>query len=156
MQNQTQDPALWFMNTRVKIVVPASTGDDRISVLKHWAPFQDSPPLHIHDSEDEVFHVLSGRIRFSVDGKPVILNAGDILMAPKGIPHSYIVESQEGAQWVTVTTGGDFEAMVRETSRPATAAGLPEAAHPTPEMIAAVDAACARNGIRLVGAPLAA
>ena len=106
MQNQTQDPALWFMNTRVKIVVPASIGDDRISVLKHWAPFQDSPPLHIHDSEDEVFHVLSGRIRFSVDDRSVILEAGDILMAPKGIPHSYIVESQEGAQWITVTTGG--------------------------------------------------
>ncbi len=55
-----------------------------------------------------------------------------------------------------MTTGGDFEAMVRETARPATAAGLPEAAHPTPEMIAAVDAACARNKIRLVRAPLAA
>ena len=88
--------------------------------------------------------------------RSVILEAGDILMAPKGIPHSYIVESQEGAQWITVTTGGDFEAMVRETARPATAAGLPEAAHPTPEMIAAVDAACARSRIRLVGAPLAA
>jgi len=156
MQNQTQDPALWFLNTRVKIVVPSSTGADGISVLKHWAPFQDSPPLHIHDTEDEVFHVLSGRIRFSVDGKPVILSAGDILMAPKGIPQSYFVESQESAQWITVTTSGDFEALVRETARPATAAGLPEAAHPTPEMIAALDAACARNGIRLVGAPLAA
>ena len=96
MQNQTQDPALWFMNTRVKIVVPASTGDDRISVLKHWAPFQDSPPLHIHDSEDEVFHVLSGRIRFSVDGRPVILNAGDILMAPKGIPTAISLNRKRG------------------------------------------------------------
>lgn len=150
------ETALWFLNTRVKIVVPAKSGADRLSVIRHWAPYGDSPPLHIHDTEDEVFHVLEGRVRFSVGGKPVEVVAGQTVIAPQGVPHSYVVESPEGAKWLTVTTPGDFEGLVREASRPATAAGLPEpSGPPTPEMAAALTEMCARHGIRLVGESLA-
>lgn len=151
-----QEPALWFLDTRVRIVVAADSGCDSLSVIRHWAPHGDSPPLHVHETEDEVFHVLEGRVRFSVDGKSVELTAGRTLMAPKGLPHSYVVESPEGAKWLTVTTPGDFEALVRDISRPATAAGLPDpSGPPTPEAAERLAAACARHGIRLVGAPLA-
>lgn len=147
--------ALWFMNTRVQIVVPSSSGSDNLSVIKHWAPFGDSPPLHVHDTEDEVFHVLEGLVRFSVGGELVDLRAGETLMAPKGVPHSYVVESPEGAKWLTFTRPGDFEALVRETSRPATADGLPvPSGPPSPEKAAALAEICARHGIRLVGHPL--
>ncbi|MCT2540308.1 cupin domain-containing protein [Sedimentimonas flavescens] len=149
------DTALWFLNTRVRIVVPAASGSDGLSVIKHWAPYEDSPPLHIHDTEDEVFHVIEGRVRFSVGGQVTLLAAGQTIMAPKGIGHSYVVESHEGAKWLTVTRPGDFEAFVRETARPATAPGLPApSGPPTPEMAAALTAACARHGIRMVGEPL--
>lgn len=149
------DTALWFLNTRVRIVVPAASGSDGLSVIKHWAPYGDSPPLHIHDTEDEVFHVLEGRVRFLVGGHVALLDAGQTIMAPKGIGHSYVVESGEGAKWLTVTRPGDFEALVRETARPATAPGLPvPSGPPSPEMAAALAAACARHGIRLVGEPL--
>ncbi|MCV2863371.1 cupin domain-containing protein [Albidovulum sediminicola] len=148
------EAALWFLNTRVRIVVPAASGADGLSVIRHWAPYGDSPPLHVHDTEDEVFHVLEGRVLFSVDGALQEVTAGQTLMAPKGVPHSYVVESPEGAKWLTVTRPGDFEALVRETSRPASGPGLPPAGHPTPEMKAHLAEVCARHGIRLVGAPL--
>lgn len=147
--------ALWFMNTRVSIVVPSSSGSDNLSVIKHWAPFGDSPPLHVHDTEDEVFHVLAGRVRFSIDGELADLRAGQTLLAPKGVPHSYVVESPEGAKWLTFTRPGNFEALVREASRPATAVGLPvPSGPPTSEEAAALAETCARHGIRLVGHPL--
>lgn len=149
------ETALWFLNTRVRIVVPSSSGSDNLSVIKHWAPFGDSPPLHVHDTEDEVFHVLEGRVRFVVDGEMVDLAAGQTLMAAKGVPHSYVVESPEGAKWLTITQPGDFEALVREASRPANAAGLPAPfGPPMPEEAAALAEICARHGIRLVGHPL--
>lgn len=156
MTRTANDTALWFLNTRVRIVVPASAGEDRMSVIKHWAPYADSPPLHIHDTEDEVFHVLEGRVRFSVGGKTIEIGAGETIMAPKGVPHSYVVESRDGAKWLTVTSPGDFESLVRAASRPATAAGLPEpSGPPTPEMAAHLADLCATHGIRLVGEPLA-
>lgn len=152
---QPTDTALWFLNTRVRILVPSASGSDRLSVIKHWAPYGDSPPLHIHDTEDEVFHVLEGHIRFRVNGDDIEVPAGQAVLAPKGVAHSYVVESREGAKWLTMTRPGDFEAMVRETARPATAAGLPAPlGAPTPEMAAHLAQVCARHGIRLVGDPL--
>jgi hypothetical protein len=44
--------------------------------------------------------------------------------------------------------------MVREMSRPA-GDGLPPAAAPSPELIEALTAACARHHIEIVGPPLA-
>lgn len=111
--------------------------------------------MHVHDTEDEVFHVLEGKVRFSVAGAMVEVGPGQTIMAPKGIPHSYVVESEGGAKWLTVTTPGDFESFVRAASRPATSAGLPEpAGHPTPKMKRSLSELCARNGIRIVGEPL--
>jgi len=146
---------LWFLDTRIDIVVPAHSGDDRLSVLKHWAPFGHSPPLHIHETEDEVFHLLEGSLRFHLDSEEFEVSAGDVVIAPKGVPHSFCVDSPEGAHWTTTTRPGDFEAMVRECARPAGEGWLPGEVHPTPEQIAHLEEVCARNGIRLVGPPIA-
>jgi len=153
MTNQTHE-TIWFLDTRISFVVPADAGDDQISVLKHWAPFGHSPPLHIHDTEDEVFHVFEGRLRFQVGSETIELAAGDIMLAPKGVPHTFCVDSPEGAHFMTVTQPGDFEAMVRECSRPVGEGWLPESLPPTPEQVAHLEEVCARHGIRLIGAPL--
>jgi mannose-6-phosphate isomerase-like protein (cupin superfamily) len=147
---------IWFLDTRIHLAMPAARGADRISVLEHWAPFGHSPPLHIHDTEDEVFRVLDGRLRFQVDGEEIRLAAGDMLLAPKGVAHTFCVDSEDGAHFMTVTRPGDFEAMVRECSRPAGETWLPESLPPTPDQVAHLEDVCAHHGIRLVGAPLAA
>jgi mannose-6-phosphate isomerase-like protein (cupin superfamily) len=149
------DEALrWFGNTMIAIRLSASAGADGICVVEHWMPFGDSPPLHVHHTEDEVFHILEGEMRFRVAEGDVVARAGDTVLAPKGLPHSYRVESRSGARSLTITRGADFETMLREASRPAAAAELPAPAQPTPEMIEALVAACARNHIEIVGPPL--
>ena len=145
---------LWFNNTLVAIQVSSADGDDGICVIEHRQPYGDSAPLHVHRNEDEVFHILEGRIRFVVDGRERIASAGETVLAPKGLPHTYKVESQEGAHILTVTRGLDFETMVRKASRPAERPDLPPMAAPTPEMIAALTRLCAENGIDLVGPPM--
>ena len=145
---------LWFLDSLVTFRLAAKAGADRISVIEHRLPHGSSPPLHIHRNEDEVFHILEGTMRFRVDGRDTIAHAGQILLAPKGVPHSYRVESLHGARCLTMTTGGDFERMVREMSEPAQTPDLPPSMAPTPEMIAALTAACARNGIDIIGGPL--
>ena len=147
--------ALWFLNTRVRIVVPASAGQDQISILQHWAPFGDSPPLHIHETEDEVFRVLDGQFRFRVGDQEYELKSGETLLAPKNIPHTYCIESAGGGSWMTVTTSGEFEGLVRKISRPAENDGLPVPVdHPTPEQIQALVEACRAQRIEIVGPPL--
>lgn len=147
---------LWFLDTLVTIHLSATTNADRISVIEHRAPYGSSPPLHIHQTEDEAFHVLAGEARFVVDGVETDVKAGDTFVALKGVPHTFIVTSQEGAAWLTVTSRGDFETMVRATGRPAEHAGLPPpVGQPEPAQIAVLEAACRAHGIDLIGPPMA-
>ncbi|OHV89489.1 cupin domain-containing protein [Mesorhizobium sp. ORS 3428] len=145
---------LWFNNTLVAIQVSSTDGEDGICVIEHRLPYGDSPPLHVHRNEDEVFHILEGQMRFLIDGRERIVGAGETIIAPKGLPHRYRVESPAGAHTLTVTRGADFETMVRQASRPAEKPDLPPPAEPTPEMIAALTRICAESGIDIVGAPL--
>jgi quercetin dioxygenase-like cupin family protein len=146
---------LWFLNTRVAVRVSCFDGTDKISVMENWAPYGDSPPQHIHRSQDEVFHCLEGELRFVVGGSELRARAGETLMAPKGIAHTYRVESAAGAHWLIVTRGEDFERFVRAFSRPAEREGLPEpSGSPTPEQAQELMRACARYGIDIVGPPL--
>lgn len=145
----------WFLDTLVAIRVPHGAGSDGICVIESVAPYGDSPPLHVHRNEDELFHVLEGEMRLRVGGDEIVAGAGEIHLAPKGVPHTYRVESHDGARWLVTTTGGDFEAMVCTASRPAEHDGLPEpAGAPTPEQQAALAAVCAAHDIDLVGPPL--
>lgn len=153
MGNAADHRNLWFLNTHVTIRVSARDGSDGISVLEHHARQGDSPPLHVHHNEDEIFHVLEGEVRYRVGDQEHHARAGETLLTPKGIPHTYRVESAE-ARMLTITQG-EFENFVRAFGRPAERQGLPDPSGlPTPEQAEALARACRQFGIELVGPPL--
>jgi mannose-6-phosphate isomerase-like protein (cupin superfamily) len=151
----TSTEQLWFLDTLHTVRVPHDEGEDGISVMETLAPHGDSPPLHVHQTEDEVFHVLEGELRMRAGDAEVRIGAGETLLAPKRVPHTYRVESREGARWLLITTRGDFERFMRAVSRPAERPELPAAqGPPTPEQADAFAAAAREHGIELVGPPL--
>jgi quercetin dioxygenase-like cupin family protein len=146
---------LWFQNSLVTIRVSTSDGLDGLSVLEHRVPHGFSPPLHLHRNEDEVLHVLAGEFRVRVQDEERRVGAGDILLVPKGVPHTYRVESSPEGHVLSITGRGDFERFVRAVSRPAERSDLPPpAGPPSAEAIQAFAAAAAQCGIALVGPPL--
>lgn len=151
---QSRTELYWFLNNLLAIPVANADGTDGMSVVEQWAAHGDSPPLHIHHTEDELFVCLKGRLRLNVDGRDSYLEAGDSALAPKGKPHSFRVESKDGAHFLAITTGKDFENMVRRLARKAPAATLPEQVQPSPEMQAELARICAEHRIDLVGPPL--
>ena len=151
----TSTQQLWFLDTLVTVRVPHDEGEDGISVLERHAPHGDSPPLHVHQTEDEIFHVLEGQLRLRAGDSEVRIGAGETILAPKGVPHTYRVESHDGARWLLITRRGDFERFVHALSRPAERPELPAAqGPPTPEQADALAAAAREHGIELVGPPL--
>jgi quercetin dioxygenase-like cupin family protein len=148
---------LWFLDTLVTVRVGHDQGDDRISVLERLAPHGESPPLHVHRTQDELFHVLEGELRVRAGDADIRVGAGEALLAPRGVAHTYRVESPDGARWLVITTGGDFERFVREVSRQAERPGLPSPqGPPTPEQEDAFAAVARQHGIEFVGPPLGA
>jgi quercetin dioxygenase-like cupin family protein len=145
---------LWFFNALVTVRVSCEEGSDGISVMETLVPHGDSPPLHVHLAEDELFHILEGEVRFRVADDEHVVRAGDTLLAPKGVPHTYHVES-ERARWLVITGRGNHERFVRSLSRPAERNGLPEPSPPfTPDQREALVAAGREHGLEIVGPPL--
>jgi quercetin dioxygenase-like cupin family protein len=146
---------LWFLNSLVTIRVPCDSGADRVSILEHRVPSGDSPPLHRHRTQDEIFHVLEGEFRMKIDDVEQQVRPGSVVLAPKGTPHSYRVDSPNGGRFLTITVGGDFERFVRLLGRTAERPELPTpTGPPTPEAIQALAATAAQFGIELIGPPM--
>jgi quercetin dioxygenase-like cupin family protein len=151
----TSAQQLWFLNTLATVRVSHDEGEDGISVLERLAPHGDSPPLHVHQNEDEIFHVLEGQLRVRAGDTEVRIGPGETILGPKGVPHTYRVESRAGARWLLITRRGNFERFVRALSRPAERPELPAAqGAPTPEQADALAAAAREHGIEFVGPPL--
>jgi quercetin dioxygenase-like cupin family protein len=144
----------WFLDTLVTFPVSHDDGGDGISVIESLARRGDSPPYHVHHTEDECFRLLEGELVLLIDGETRRVLPGETHLAPKGVPHTYRVMSKR-ARWLVVTTNGDFERFVREASRPADRDELPPASGPpTPEQQTMLAEVAIRHGIELVGPPL--
>ncbi len=60
---------------------------DRLLVgLNAFEPGQEHA-LHAHEGMDKVYHVLTGRGRFLLDGRELDMEAGMMLVAPDGVGH---------------------------------------------------------------------
>ena len=66
----------WFKGTLVNVRLSWNAGEDRVSVVEHYMPYGELPPLHIHRNEDEVFHILEGTMRIQIDGQEFVAQAG--------------------------------------------------------------------------------
>lgn len=152
---KSKDNFVWFLDTLVNIRVSEKENSNGISVLEHRAYQNDSPPIHIHQNEDEIFYVLDGEFRFLIDKEEIRLKKGDILTAPRGIPHTYIIESTEGGNWITITSGKDFEQFVKAIGRPAEKIELPQKhGTPTKEAVDELTRKAAEYNIIIAGPPL--
>lgn len=115
-------------------------GSDTDNQIVEWEdnvePGTGIPP-HIHTKEDEIFRVIKGQVEFIIDGKTIVLEAGDTAFAPKNIPHSWKVVGTEKAKMITSAFPSGIELMFREL------ASLP----PGPPDFEKVTKICGRYGI---------
>ena len=145
----------WYLNSLTAIRVSAQQGQNGLSVIEQRAPKGNSPPLHIHRTQDELYHILEGEFRYKIGDDEHQLKEGDLLLAPRGIPHTYIIESTKGGRWLTITVGADFENFVRALARPAERIELPESGEDTsPENVLTLTMTAAQFGIDIVGPAL--
>jgi mannose-6-phosphate isomerase-like protein (cupin superfamily) len=148
-QSDRAEP-LWFTDHLVHVHVDAEASNGRLALIDERGRRGDMPPLHVHHREDETFYVIDGEVSLFAAGRQLTLTAGQAAFAPREVPHTYRVESEE-ARWLVVTTPAGFESFVRTVSDPAPAEELPEAGRgPDPALLAR---AAADVGIDILGPP---
>ena len=76
-------------------------------------------PRHTHTREDEAYFVLAGELEVTVGDEAFILRPGDILMAPRGIPHQLRNSGDVENHYLLVFSPSGFEEFLRATAVPA-------------------------------------
>ncbi|WP_308050373.1 cupin domain-containing protein [Streptomyces sp. TRM72054] len=115
--------SFWFLGGTVDVKLPGHAAQGRAAQLEFHDPEQQSPPLHVHTHEDEIWAVLDGEITFFVGDEQYDLSAGDVAFGPRGVPHSYVVRSPTSRMLVT------FAPPASRNGSPATAPRSPPPAN---------------------------
>jgi quercetin dioxygenase-like cupin family protein len=103
-------------------------------------------PLHTHPEADETMYVLAGEILVHVDGAEHRLGRGGLMVAPRGVPHAFMVLSP-AAHLLCLHTPGSAQAFYRDASEPmATGTG-------TVDFALVQASAKANGGIEILGPP---
>jgi quercetin dioxygenase-like cupin family protein len=138
--------AWWWFGGLAVIKLAGRQTEGRFSLIEAVWPPKLEVPLHVHSREDELFHVLEGKISYRVGDSRIDAGPSHTVFAPKNIPHGFVVTSSEPARYLIVYSPAGFEEFIRESSQPAASLALP------PEPSAPLDAAI----LQKVGALMAA
>jgi mannose-6-phosphate isomerase-like protein (cupin superfamily) len=141
---------LWFIDNLVHVLIDGDASGGMLALAEERGRRGEMPPLHVHHRDDEAFYVIDGELSLFVAGEQLSLGPGRAAYAPRGVPHSYRVESEQ-ARWLVITTPAGFESFVREVAEPASGDELPPAGRPHDP--AALAEAAAKVGIEILGPP---
>jgi mannose-6-phosphate isomerase-like protein (cupin superfamily) len=86
--NLAEKLALFDEPWQPKIV--AELNDVYVKVVK----FENEFVWHHHDDEDELFLVVSGRLRMELRDGEVIIDPGELVVVPKGVEHRPVAEGE--------------------------------------------------------------
>lgn len=145
--------AYWSLGSLTVLKATDENTGGSFSMVEERIPAGQSPPLHVHRSDDEMFYVLEGTVTFEVDGERFTASAGSTVFAPHGLPHSYVTE--EETRWLMFVHEPGLEQLWASVGRPAESWTIPDGSE-TEEQMARVAEQLERYGIEIVGDPLTA
>ncbi|MCH7903032.1 MAG: cupin domain-containing protein [Armatimonadetes bacterium] len=154
------------MKQKTPKIVPAGSGLERQSVPGESLVFKltgdetggaldyivctvgpkSGPPLHLHHTQEETFHITKGRFKFQIADETKICQSGDFVYIPPGTPHAFVNLSDEPGEFIAVFTPGGTDKFFAEFG-PMMSSGGP----PDQEKIAAL---LEKHGMTLLGPPL--
>ncbi len=132
----------FFLNGRFDCKVSGRETDGRLCIIDTVRTHRGGPPLHLHHDQEEWFFVREGEFLFQVGTEVVRLTAGDSILAPRGVPHTFANVTDDARLMIVFQPAGTIEEFFRQGSliEQATREDLIELHH--------------RHGMQVVGPPL--
>lgn len=83
----------------------------RLAFIEYITRRGEEPPDHTHTTEDEIFYVLHGALRFRCGEDTFELDDGGFVFLPRGIPHGYTICSDGDVHLLVVTSPAQEDAI---------------------------------------------
>lgn len=142
--------AWWFLDTLV--VEHLRAGETAGIVLEMTLPVGHSPALHVHDTLDDSWFVLQGRMAARCGDDEFMVETGSWVSMPRGVPHTFRVVGTQPVRLLVVHDNTTFRDFVRDLGTPTTERVPPPApSFPSLDELARV---AGNHDLRPIGPPM--
>ena len=149
--NGAATAATWFAERLAELTRSAGSSAARVAVLDTGVRRRgEMTPLHAHE-HDEAYRVTEGEVVFYVGDEVVLAGAGDVVVAPRGVPRTFRVVS-DTARWLVITAARSvarYDDFLRAVAEPRG----PSWAWTSADEAAALAAIARQGGIAVLGPP---
>ena len=101
-----------FSGAEFLITASSDTTGGSFSIIEERNPLDT--PRHVHAHEDELFIVLEGWHVFVVGDREFPSGPGDVVFAPRGLPHEHRRAAPREGRFLTLVSPPGFEGFFRE------------------------------------------
>jgi quercetin dioxygenase-like cupin family protein len=143
--------AYWLLGMLEIVKISGADTNGEYGLIEVTVRAGEGSPWHVHPDEDEWFYALEGEFTVWVGDTRLSLPAGSFAFGPKGIPHTFIAET-EGAKALIGFQPFLFEGFLHEVGEPARERVLPPQLAAPPDMAKLIPIG-SRNGIEILGPP---
>jgi quercetin dioxygenase-like cupin family protein len=108
LANDTGVTDIWFPPTagRYTFKTGAAQTEGRLLQVLCQEARGGAAPLHIHHDADESWYVLAGELTVFVGDERMKIGPGDFVLGPKGVPHTFLVTSEQAEFLVSFAPAG--------------------------------------------------
>ena len=146
---QSLDRSVWYSGWLLTFLATGEETRGQFALMEQVARKGNVPPRHIHHREDETFYVVEGEMTFSIGDETIKATAGTMVFAPRDVPHSFTIDSEQVRILVMVAPAG-AEGFFKECSVPAPSMTLPPPAETPYSEIQKMMALAPRFGFEFV------
>ena len=150
IRQREEGERLWFAGGGIwTMMATGAETDGSLLVFEDHVAKGKTTPLHTHPNEDEAIYVLSGEILVHADGEERAVGPGGLFVAPRGLPHAFLVTS-DSADLLCFQTPASGEPFYRSVSEPSSSE---KDAERPPDFARLREAAEQSPSIELLGPP---
>jgi quercetin dioxygenase-like cupin family protein len=104
-----------FQGLGTRSVVGAEATGGAFAMVEHdLAPRGLGAPMHSHQREDEISHVLAGRLGVQIGDEVLEAGPGDTVVKPRGVAHTFWNPGDGPVRFLELITPAGFEGYFAE------------------------------------------
>jgi mannose-6-phosphate isomerase-like protein (cupin superfamily) len=136
------------LGAELTIKVASRDTDNAFTVFEGWTNPLQGPPLHVHRDQDEWWYILDGEFLFEVGGQEIHARTGDVVFAPRGIPHTFQNVGATPGHTLTSAVPGGMDEFFEALEMAAPRGSVPDPAK--------LDPVCEKYGQAILGPSIGA